>query len=140
MLLNETTVRRGFAKKTKKKGSNHQEFCQKMERTAAEAKTSAEPVVIILRNFELTFHAHCTYVRFDVKRSALATVSGEARSETAGPTYLPSLTTDPLIALAHLSCCCWIPQSFFFLFFLCAEFFYLLLPPKTRFICFLLCG
>lgn len=52
----------------KKKMVYHQEFCQKMERTAAEAKTSAEPVVIILRNFELTFLAHRMYVGFDVER------------------------------------------------------------------------
>lgn len=35
-----------------------------MERTATEAKTSAEPVVIILRNFELTFLAQRLYVGF----------------------------------------------------------------------------
>lgn len=81
-----------------------------MERTAAEAKTSAEPVVIILCNFELTFLAHGVYVGFDVERSALATFSGEPRSETPGLFDLLSLTADPLIVLAYLSCFRWIPQ------------------------------
>lgn len=50
-----------------------------MERTAAEAKTSAEPVVIILHNFELTFLAHGLDVGLDVERSALATFSDAPR-------------------------------------------------------------
>lgn len=45
----------------------HQKFRQKMERTAAEANTSAEPVVIILHNFELTFFALRVHVGFDVE-------------------------------------------------------------------------
>lgn len=81
-----------------------------MERSAAEAKTSAEPVVIILHNFELTFLGHRMHVGFDVERSALATFSCEPRSETPGTFDLLSLTADPLIVLAFLSCCCWIPQ------------------------------
>lgn len=50
-----------------------------MERPSVEAKTSAEPVVIILHNFELTFLVHRVDVGFDVERSALATISGEPR-------------------------------------------------------------